>query len=239
MDSSMFDAQVGALAAAYRCLTWDQRGHGATGLVDEAFSYWDSAEDLLAVLDDAGVEKAVLVGMSQGGFVSSRVALTAPDRVHGLVFFDSQAGLEAEDAAPLYRGMAETWARDGYDPAVADFVAALILGPSAETETWKQKWSAYPKEQVLQPTYTLLARDDLTGRLGEIQQPALVLHGSGDEAIPMERAEALARGLPRCDNVVVVEGAGHAGNLTHPEPYTRALQRFLTGLFPLRPTATI
>src|SRR5207244_11339634 len=67
MDASMFDAQVAALSPSYRCITWDQRGHGETGLVTEPFSYWDSAHDLLAVLDDAGVDAAVPVGMSQGG----------------------------------------------------------------------------------------------------------------------------------------------------------------------------
>jgi pimeloyl-ACP methyl ester carboxylesterase len=239
MDASMFDAQVAALTPAYRCITWDQRGHGATGLVTDPFTFWDSAQDLLAILDDAGVGSAVLLGMSQGGFVSLRAALLAPDRVSGLVFFDSQAGLEAEEAAPLYRDMAETWARDGYDPAVAEFVATLILGAGADFEPWTEKWAAYPKEQVLQPTYTLLERDDLTARLGEVTVPALVIHGVDDAAIPMDRAEALAAGLPHSGAVVRVEGAGHAGNVSHPEPYNRAIRAFLSELVPVRPTATI
>ncbi|MDX6285461.1 MAG: hypothetical protein QOG53_946 [Frankiales bacterium] len=230
MDASMFDAQVAALAPAYRCISWDQRGHGATGMVNDAFSYWDSADDLLAVLDQAGVESAVLVGMSQGGFVGLRVALNAPDRVRGLVFLDSQAGLEADDAAPLYRGMAETWAVEGYDPAVAAFVATLILGESADPAPWLAKWAAYPKEQVLQPTYTLLAREDLTVRLAEVAHPALVIHGDVDAAIPMERAAVLAAGLPNCRGLVSVPGAGHAGNVSHPEPYNRAILQFLASL---------
>jgi pimeloyl-ACP methyl ester carboxylesterase len=208
-------------------------------MVDEPFSFWDSAEDLQAILDDAGVESAVLVGMSQGGFVSLRLALVAPQRVRALVLLDSQAGLEAEDAAPLYRDMAETWAQVGYDPAVASFIATLILGAAADPAEWTAKWAAYPKAQVLQPTYALLARDDLTARLGEIHQPALVIHGEDDAAIPVERATALAAGLPACPDLVLVPGAGHAGNVTHPDAYNRAILRFLTGLFPLRPTPTI
>jgi pimeloyl-ACP methyl ester carboxylesterase len=239
MDASMFDPQLDALTPAYRCITWDQRGHGATGMTADAFSFWDSAKDLLAVLDDAGVRAAVLAGMSQGGFTSLRAALLAPERVRGLILLDSQAGLEAEDAAPLYRSMAETWAEHGYDPAVATFVADLILGPDADVELWLKKWSAYPKEQVLQPVYTLLARDDLTDRLSEITAPALVVHGGSDAAIPLDRARALADGLPGSRELVVVPGAGHAGNLTHPEPYNRAILPFLTELFPLRPTTTI
>src|SRR4051794_33196987 len=127
MDASMFDAQVAEFAGEYRCLTWDQRGHGETGLVTDPFTYWDSARDLIALLDDANVEQAVLAGMSQGGFLSLRVALLAPERVRGLIFIDSQAGTEAPDAAPLYQSMAENWAADGYDENVARFVADLIL----------------------------------------------------------------------------------------------------------------
>ena len=91
MDHSMFDRQVTALAPQYRVITWDQRGHGGTRATG-AFTYWDSAADVLALLDQLGVERAVLAGMSQGGFLSLRAALTAPDRVQALVLIDSQAG---------------------------------------------------------------------------------------------------------------------------------------------------
>ena len=230
MDASMFDAQVAALSPAYRCITWDQRGHGQTGLVTEPFTFWDSAHDLLAVLDDAGVATAVLAGMSQGGFLSLRAALLAPERVRALVLIDSQAGLEADDAAPLYRSMAENWSEAGYDDAVAAFVAELILGKDAESAPWLTKWKEFPKEQVLQPTYALLERDDITGRLGEITAPALVIHGTDDASIPMERAVVLASGLPGAHGVVEIPGAGHASNVSHPEPVNVAIADFLTGL---------
>src|SRR5215510_5231697 len=91
MDHTMFDWQVTALAPRYRVITWDERGHGGTRATG-AFTYWDSAADVLALLDHLGVERAVLAGMSQGGFLSLRAALTAPDRVRALVLIDSQAG---------------------------------------------------------------------------------------------------------------------------------------------------
>src|ERR1700722_8281276 len=95
MDASMFDAQVAALAPEYRVITWDQRGHGGTP-APGPFSYWDSAGDVLALLDHLGIEQAVLGGMSQGGFLSLRAALLAPQRARGLVLIDSQAGTEEE-----------------------------------------------------------------------------------------------------------------------------------------------
>src|SRR5580658_5697948 len=104
MDASMFDAQVTALAPEYRVITWDERGHGGTP-APGPFSYWDSARDVLALLGHLGIERAVLGGMSQGGFLSLRAALLAPQRVRGLVLIDSQAGLEDPAAAPAYEEM--------------------------------------------------------------------------------------------------------------------------------------
>src|SRR5580692_4665457 len=90
MDHTMFDRQVSALAPQYRVITWDERGHGGTRATGP-FSYWDSADDVLALLDHLGIEQAVLGGMSQGGFISLRAALTAPGRVRAIILIDSQA----------------------------------------------------------------------------------------------------------------------------------------------------
>jgi pimeloyl-ACP methyl ester carboxylesterase len=74
-----------------------------------------------------------------------------------------------------------------------------------------------------------LTRDDVSGRLGEITCPALVVHGTEDTAISMADAEAMAAGLVGCGGVVKVGGA-HAANLTNPEPVNAAILDFLAGL---------
>ena len=81
MDQEMFAPQVEALSPDYRVITWDERGFGQTEFDGKPFTYWDSANDCLALLDHLGIERAVVGGMSQGGFISLRVALTAPERV--------------------------------------------------------------------------------------------------------------------------------------------------------------
>ena len=75
MDHTMFAPQVAAFADRARVIAWDERAHGGTRSPDP-FSYWDSAADLWALLDHLGVERAVLAGMSQGGFLSLRAALS-------------------------------------------------------------------------------------------------------------------------------------------------------------------
>jgi 3-oxoadipate enol-lactonase len=225
MDHTMFDAQVEALSGTYRCVAWDERGHGATRATS-SFSYWDSARDLLELLDHLAVPDAVLVGMSQGGFLSLRAALLAPARVRALAFLDSQAGPEDPALRPAYDALFELWQREGPSDDVAQMVAATILG-DAEPAPWIEKWKALPLDQVRHVYETLVGREDLHQRLGEITCPALVLHGTADPAIPLAKARALCAGLAGCDEVAVVEGGGHAVNLTHPAEVTAALAAFL------------
>ena len=103
------------------------------------------------------------------------------------------------------------------------------FGP-AEHAPWLDKWRGLPQEQVLQPTYTLLEREDLTDRLTGIAAPALVIHGTADAAIPTELAERLATGLPNCRGFVTIPDAGHASNVSHPEPVNEAISAFLATL---------
>jgi 3-oxoadipate enol-lactonase len=229
MDHEMFVHQVEALREDYRVITWDERGFGLTEYDGEPFTYWDSASDCLGLLDHLGIDRAVVGGMSQGGFLSLRVALTAPDRVVGLILLDTQAGTEDPEAVPLYEGMRDTWLAAGPVDELVEAVAGLIISDPAETPTWIAKWKQQPNSYIQQPFATLMSRDDVTARLGEITCPAIVVHGTEDVSISMEKAEALAAGLPGCRGVVKVGGA-HAANLTNPQPVNAAIRQFLAGL---------
>ena len=229
MDSSMFAAQVAALAPRHRVITWDQRAFGQTEWDGRAFTYWHSADDAVKLLDTLGIQKAVFGGMSQGGFLSLRVALRDPARVRGLVLFASQAGVDPPEVIAGYRQMMETWLTMGPIDPLVEAVAQIILGPREHWEPWVTRWRAMPKENLQHPTACLLDRDDITSRLAEIHTPALVFHGTADNAIPMSRAEALAAGL-RAGPVVQLAGGAHAANLTHADQVNPALLAFLESL---------
>jgi hypothetical protein len=82
---------------------------------------------------------------------------------------------------------------------------------------------------------TLVGREDIHDRLGEIKAPALVIHGSADAAIGMEAAQRLSSGLANSRPLVAIEGAGHASNLTHPELVNLAAQQFLGEIAAMKP----
>jgi pimeloyl-ACP methyl ester carboxylesterase len=225
MDHEMFAPQVEALSDEFRCITWDERGFGSTQAT-APFTYYDSAADCLALMDHLGLAQAVLAGMSQGGFLSMRAALAAPERVKALVLIDTQSGVEDEAVTPAYQAMHDEWVTNG-PGNVRDAIAGLILGGGMDPAPWFAKWAAAPPENLTLPFECLITRDDITDRIGAISCPAIVFHGDEDQSIPMSAADALNEALPNCEGVVVVKGAAHASNLSHPEQVNGPLREFL------------
>ncbi len=232
MDHTMFDHQVDALSADYRCIRWDERGFGETP-APGPFDYWDSANDAVGLLDHLGVDQAVFVGMSQGGYLSLRAALAHPDRVRALVMIDSMAGVDGPEVLEGYRGM--MGALTSGDAEIIDQVltgvAALILGEPDLTTAWMPKWKALvANSDITIAGGALLDRDDVTDRLGEIVCPVLVVHGTDDQAITIDQARIVADGVQDCKGFVEVPGAAHAANLSHPQVVNPPLAEFLASL---------
>jgi pimeloyl-ACP methyl ester carboxylesterase len=228
MDSQMFAPQIEAAGAGRRIITWDARCHGETESTDDPFTYWDLADDLKGLLDHLGIEKAVVGGMSQGGFVALRFALKYPERVSALILIDTQAGTEDPDKVATYQVMLDVWEADGLNEQLAETIAAIVLGNEwAGRAPWIAKWRQIPRSLLRQAFQTLVGRDDIHDRLGEIKAPALVIHGTADAAIEMDVAQRLCSGLANSRPLVAIDGGGHASNLTHPKLVNLAVQQFL------------
>ncbi len=230
MDHEMFAPQVAALAPEFRVVTWDGRGFGLTELDGEPFTYWDSARDCLALLDHLGIDRTVVGGMSQGGFISLRAALTAPERVRALVLLDTSADVDTPETLAANQGMLDMWLAVGPVDELAEGIAAIIINEPVENARWIAKWRQRPKELLTEPGRCLSSRDDISSRLGEIACPAIAIHGEEDTGLTIDRAEAMAAALPGCGEVVRIPGASHAANLTHPDLVNPPLLEFLRGL---------
>ena len=129
------------------------------------------------------------------------------------------------------RALGEFWLQNGPNEALMDNAERILLGENwPGAAAWREKWWRFSPRNFLECLNTLGGREDLTPRLAEIHTPALVIHGDADVAIPVPKAAALAEGLHA--NLVVVQGAGHAANLTHPNQVNAAMRSFLADLPP-------
>jgi pimeloyl-ACP methyl ester carboxylesterase len=225
MDTDMFAPQVSVLGGEFRLIAVDQRGHGGTP-AEGAFTYWDVANDVLGLLTELGVARAAVIGSSQGGFVGLRMALTAPERISALALLGTSAAAEVSENADNYRQLARAWQTKGPLDQLVDTVATVCLG-DMPAEQWKAKWRTVSGEHLGLILNTLIDRDGLLDRLGSIQCPVLVLHGSADGAYPVCRGAEIVESVPNAEPLVVVDGGAHFLCLTDPGAVNPHLRAFL------------
>lgn len=227
LDGSMFDLQVASLLHQYRCITWDERGFGRSS-AHQSFSYWDSAADALAILDYCSVERAVFVGMSKGGYIAMRAALTSPARVAALVLIGSESGVFTEEEKAGFADWVRLWQKTPLSAEVRDAVAKMLFGASPVSQHWYTKWERSDRLKISYPADALIKRDDISNLLSKINCPSLVIHGAADAGVGVEKGRKLAAGLRSQNLVVEIPEGPHAVNITHPEIVNEALKEFLT-----------
>jgi pimeloyl-ACP methyl ester carboxylesterase len=219
-SSHMFAANVEVIAQRHRVITWDIRGHGSSDAPDDpgAYSGELAVADMLALLDHAGVERVVLAGHSLGGFLSLRFHAAHPDRVQALVLIDTGPGYRNADA------------RDGWNRMAVGFASALdergLAGLAGGDEFDPTVHRNGPRGLAAAARGVLTQHDAVVlESLPSIAVPTLVIVGSKDE--PFMAGSRYMAGKIRGAGLVVIEGAGHAPNVTHAAQFDRTIVDFL------------
>jgi pimeloyl-ACP methyl ester carboxylesterase len=226
MNRDMWAPQVEALRGQFRCVVWDERLHGSTKDDGALYTYWDAADDVLGLLDHLGVGQATLAGHSQGGFLSLRAALRAPERVNALVLIDTAAVAWPPENLAQMSSIRDHF-RDGDLDTVAPILLNMLLGRPEIHQDWLQAWHKQPQQRLADAVAVLMSVDDISARLGQITQPALIVHGEADQPIPLPLGQMLRDGLPGAQDPIVIPGAGHTPSLTHPDEVNGPLATFL------------
>lgn len=228
---SMWAGQVPVLAERYRVINVDYRGHGASSAITRPLTLYDLVDDVLAILDHRGVERAVWAGLSVGGFVALRAALTAPQRVPGLVLVDTDGGAETWWPRTKYRILGGV-ARGLGVGAVGGAAARHLFGATTRktrpelVRSWRQEFRQFDVASTLCFLRAVAGRDDLGPRLGAIDVPSVVIVGAEDVSLPPARSRRLAAQLPNA-TFHEIPGAGHLSAVEQPELVTAAMLEFL------------
>lgn len=223
------------LAAGYRVLTWDVRGHGESQPSGVGITLASTAADLLALLDAAEAPEAALIGQSFGGFVSQEVFAQAPGRVRALVMLGTPALGDAPGPVmrrlhrlriPLLYGWPDGHLRRTF--------AALVTDDPALRAFMLQAGRAVTKPDLIATSRAAIsALVDAAGTpTGET--PVLLVRGEHEETLVSRSTAAWARRCPGTEEVVI-PGVGHLVNLEAPEACNAALLAFLTRVLPVDP----
>jgi pimeloyl-ACP methyl ester carboxylesterase len=202
LSRRMWDGNVDELAATRTVITWDMRGHGDSDSPEQqdAYTHAETVEDMLAVLNACGVERAAVGGLSLGGYMSPDLYRTHPERVRCLLLFDTGPGFKNDESRAKWNANAETIAAEDSDPGLA-FAA---LGMLAQQDA------------------------SVIGSLPDIEVPTLVLVGADDTGF-LNAADYMARVIPEATKVVLAD-AGHQANMDQPAAFNDAVVHFLMSL---------
>ncbi|MBV8958741.1 MAG: alpha/beta fold hydrolase [Actinobacteria bacterium] len=220
--AQMWTGQVAAWSGDYTVITWDMRGHGLSDSPADPAQYSEALTvgDMAAILDACGVERAVIGGLSLGGYMSLAFNVAHPSRVRALVLCDTGPGYRKDEARDGWNAMAvrraESFEKRGLE----------ALGRSAEvaTSTHRSAAGLALAARHMLPQYDARIIDSLPS----ISVPTLVLVGEKDEQF-IAPADYMAAKIPGAVKAVIPD-AGHAANIDQPKLFNDAVREFLDTL---------
>lgn len=233
LNRTMWAPQVSALVERCRCIAVDLRGFGESALADPV-SMDEYADDVVAVMDKLGVERAIVVGCSMGGYTAFALWRRHPERVRALVLADTKATADTDEARAKRVALIET-ARTQGSTAVANLQIASLIGKTArekqpDTYDAVHRMIAQTKpEAIVAALEAMMHRPDSTPTLATITVPTLVIVGEEDVPTPVKDARALHQGIPG-SQLEIVTSAGHLANLERPAAFNHLMTEFVGAL---------
>lgn len=227
VDGTFWAPMWRELDLAVQVVTPDFPGFGSNTYVPDHVTIVDVADDVAAVIAESG-RRAVVCGLSLGGYVALSLVARHPEVVAGMLLANTRAEADTDDARRNRDQAIDTIRIDGFDVWRNAFVPKL-LRPHPAPHTLDVAWSlaaAQQPEAVVAALLALRDRPDRTADLGAITMPTTVVAGSDDQVTPMEAIDALVTGIPGARKRVITD-AGHLTALEQPETFAEVLRELV------------
>jgi pimeloyl-ACP methyl ester carboxylesterase len=233
LNRSMWEGEMIALLqdGRYRLVSLDWRGFGESEITSEISTMELFANDVAGVMDALGIEKAILCGLSMGGYAAFAFLRKYPQRLHGLILADTRPGADSEEAKANRENVARIAETQG-SAAIADLQLPRLISdytrqnaPEVELRI-RQMIEAATPQGIAAASLGMAQRADSTDLLAEIICPTLVVVGEQDALTPPNAAQDYAARIPNAQ-FVVIPRAGHLSNLEQPEAFLQAIRNFL------------
>lgn len=226
-NGSSWNAQVEHFNA-HTAFAPDLRGHGNAKEEPGPWFMHHYAEDLKKFLDEKKIDKAILCGLSMGGYVALHFAQKYPASVAGLILCDTQAGPDSNEAKDKRFATLQKIQQEGLEKFAQEF-SRNVLSESNLARLQKPVAEMILKNKstnVAQVLGTLASRKDSTPHLAEIKCPTLVLVGEEDKVTPPALNQKMAEAITGAE-FYTIKGAAHLSNLEQPEEFNSRVEAFL------------
>lgn len=233
LNRTMWEPQIGALVAEARCIPIDFRGFGDSTAAPP-YSMDRFADDVVAVLDALSIERAVIIGLSMGGYVAFALWRRHPERVRAFVLADTRATADTPEGLEKRRETIRVAETQG-TTAVANMQIAGLVGKTTRDkrpdiyDALHRMIAQGRVEGIVGGTQAMMGRPDSTPTLATIDVPTLVVCGEEDAIISRKDAEAMQRGIAG-SRLEVLQQAGHLSNVERPASFNTVVSEFLGSL---------
>jgi pimeloyl-ACP methyl ester carboxylesterase len=232
-NKSLWAAQLSGLPTHARCLAPDLRGFGDSS-VEGPYSIDQYADDLAGFLTCVGVERAVVCGLSMGGYVALSMLRRHRTRIRALILTSTRATADSDDGRQKRLRMIEFAESRGIEALAAAQLAAMVGETTFSSrpdivESLRQLMAGAPAEGVIGGQRAMSERVDNSDILETIDFPTLVISGDQDTITPPEELRALARAIPN-SKLQVIPTSGHVCCYEKPAAFNHVVGEFLAQL---------
>lgn len=236
LGANQWEPQMRSIPAGWRLITPDLRGFGGSTELDSlsALSMTDFADDVVDLLEELKVSRAVIGGLSMGGYAALALYQGAPQFFEGLVLADTRATADTPEGRANRRNMLALVDREGPSGVAREMMPKLLgkttreLNPAIEAQARRLIKQQSPVA-IRGAIHRMMHRPDSMALLPQIAVPTLVIVGEEDELTPPDDSKRMAEAVPGA-TLVTIPHAGHLSNLEQPAAFNEALNAFLTKL---------
>ncbi len=230
-DKSMWKGQLDSLKSSYRVIAFDIRGFGKSTEANTALSIDLFSEDLVSFMDKLNIEKAIVCGLSMGGYIALNAIKRFPERFAALILCDTQCIADtAEVKENRYKAIVQI-NLDGATEFNEKFIKSVFHPDSLNNkkelvENLRSIVFANSKGIINAGLIALAERSETCSSLDAIHIPTLIICGREDKVIPLAQAEFMQKHIKDA-GLKIIENAGHVSNLEQPEQFNKCLLDFL------------
>lgn len=233
LNRTMWEPQVSALVGDCRCIAVDLRGFGDSA-VSPPFTMARFADDVAGLLDVLQIPRAVIVGLSMGGYVALDLWRRHHDRVRAFVLADTRAAADAPEQRERRRHLADIAQTEGSTAVANQQIAGLVGKTTREKrpdvyDATHRMIAQAPVDGIVGGLEAMMQRPDSTALLSEISAPTLLVVGEEDAITPAKEMRAMQRCIPG-SRLEVIAQAGHLSNVERPAAFNAVVSEFLGAL---------
>jgi pimeloyl-ACP methyl ester carboxylesterase len=233
-DKSMWDRQLDALKTTHRVIAYDIRGFGRSTDEESALNIDLFADDLIQFMDKLDIDKAIVCGLSMGGYIALNAQKRFPDRIAALVLCDTQCIADTPAAKEKRLKSIDEIKEDGVTDFNERFIRNVfhkdsLLHKKDIVENLKKVVYTNSQHIITQGLTALAARSETCSTLNKVNIPTLIICGSDDVLTPPEQSEYVHKHI-KGSEFHIIENAGHVSNLEQPDEFNKYLIKFLSHL---------